>query len=183
MSPIPGIVASQISGHLTLPNSYESIATVNASGSSSTITFNSIPGTYKHLQIRGIINVSAASGSVDIGMRFNSDSGSNYSEHYSYGDGSATTSNGGTNLTVVSTFYAYDSSTTQNVSPGIFDILDYANTNKYKTVRGLTGPADVNLIVFRSSNWRSTSAITSITLTSTGTIRSTSQVALYGIKG
>ena len=77
-------------------NSYESIATVTVgAGGSSSISFSSIPSTYKHLQIRSI-NLSSSTDN-NILMRFNSDSGANYSRHYVYGDGasvgaSATTS-------------------------------------------------------------------------------------------
>ena len=161
--------------------SFESIATVTVgSGGTSTITFSSIPGTYAHLQLRGITNVTS---DVDIALRFNSDSGSNYAEHYLYGNGSSTVASGSSSITQVSTFYAYSSSTdTLSMAPGVFDILDYANTNKYKTIRGLTGPADKDLFVFRSSLWSSTSAVTSISLTTTGTIRQGSRIALYGIK-
>jgi hypothetical protein len=69
----------------------------------------------------------------------------------------------------------------------IIDIFDYANTNKYKTVRTLTG-ADRNgagLLRMWSSNWRSLSAVTSITLyaQTTPNISQYSSFALYGIKG
>ena len=182
MSPILGIWASsKVSATPDTGAMFPlQVVTVGAAGTSS-ITFSSIPGTYAHLQLRGTVNVTS---DVDIALRFNSDSGSNYSEHYLYGNGTSAVAGGGSSLTKVSTFYAYDSSTdTVAMAPGVFDILDYANTNKYKTIRGLTGPADKNLFVFRSSLWMSTSAITSITLTTTGTIRQNSSIALYGIKG
>jgi hypothetical protein len=53
MTPMLGIMASQISGHL-VTNSYESIQTVTVSTATPSITFSSIPATYKHLQIRGL---------------------------------------------------------------------------------------------------------------------------------
>jgi hypothetical protein len=49
MTPILGIMASQISGHLTPATNYESIATVTVSTAVSSITFSSIPATYKDL--------------------------------------------------------------------------------------------------------------------------------------
>jgi hypothetical protein len=69
----------------------------------------------------------------------------------------------------------------------VVDILDYANTNKYKTTRNLMG-FDYNgsgTIRSISGLWMSTSAINSITLT-TGTSsnwQGDTQFALYGIKG
>jgi hypothetical protein len=180
VSPILGIVASQNYQRITTTGFVSIATTTVGSGGTSSITFSGIPSVYKHLQIRGI----TSSLDADVNLRFNGDTGSNYSEHYIYGDGTTRAAGGGSNLTTVATFYAgNDAVNAVNMGPGIFDILDYANTNKYKTMRGLTGPADRGLIVFRSSSWRSTSAITSITLTSTLTIREYSQIALYGIEG
>jgi hypothetical protein len=76
-------------------------------------------------------------------------------------------------------------------SASIIDILDYANTNKYKTYRALTG-IDKNgsgSIQLTSGVWRNTTAITSITITPqsntspTNQFQQYSQFALYGIKG
>jgi hypothetical protein len=80
----------------------------------------------------------------------------------------------------------YASSTAASVyGANVIDILDYANTNKYKTARGLGG-YDTNgggEILFSSGNWRSTAAITSITLNTDATNWTTATTfALYGIK-
>jgi len=68
----------------------------------------------------------------------------------------------------------------------ILDIIDYADTSKYKTVRGFSG-SDRNgagNIFLISGLWLSTSAISTITLTADGTNWTTSTTfALYGIKG
>jgi hypothetical protein len=69
----------------------------------------------------------------------------------------------------------------------IIDILDYANTNKYKTTRTLSG-GDNNgsgFVQFMSGNWRNTNAVTSIDIFQVDgdTIAEYSQFALYGIKG
>lgn len=176
-----GIYASQISGHLASPTSYESIATVTVgSGGSSTVTFSSIPSTYKHLQIRAIAKASGSN--FNPKMQFNGDTGSNYSWHYLYGDGSSVTAGAGTTQAFI---YNSIISTNANMyNAFIIDILDYANTSKYKTTRELSGE-DRNgggEIALWSGNWRSTSAITSITF-SNGTFDNYTQYALYGIKG
>jgi hypothetical protein len=44
-----------------LPPSYESIATVNITGNTSTVNFNSIPSTFKHLQLRAICRTNRVS--------------------------------------------------------------------------------------------------------------------------
>jgi hypothetical protein len=78
------------------------------------------------------------------------------------------------------------SSATTRGSVSIIDILDYANTSKYKTVRGLSGD-DANgtgRVLFQSGLFISTNAISSITFTpAAGTYSNYCQVALYGIKG
>jgi hypothetical protein len=177
--PILGIFASAVTGGVST-TSFESIATVIVgSGGSSSITFSSIPSTYAHLQIRA--NFSTNVGEETLTMNYNSDSGSNYSWHQLYGTGSVFSSGGSNSNTV------YVGYVNRSGQPGSFvlDILDYANTSKYKTSRELFG-ADNNTvggsIGMRSHNWRNTNAITSIVLASGGTINQYSHFALYGIK-
>jgi len=185
MTPMLGILAS--SG-LKVTNSYESIATVTTTGSS--ITFSSIPSTYKHLQVR-FIGRCGVSGETSQGlfMRINGDSGSNYSRHSVGGNGSITYAGGAANST-----YAYPgyitgpNATASNFGIGIIDFLDYANTNKYKTVRSLSG-YDNNGggdLALQSACWLSTSAITSLTFLvelGGGSFVTGTNFALYGIRG
>ena len=168
-------------------NSYESISTVTVgSGGVSSITFSSIPSTYKHLEIRGIGQINT--GTEYALLRFNSDSGANYSIHYLNGNGTSATAGAGTSTNQAAMFYGMGMPSTANVfGVGVCSILDYADTNKYKTVRSLDG-FDANGsggVELCSSSWRSTSAITSISLTpnSSKTFTQYSQFALYGIKG
>jgi hypothetical protein len=164
------------------PTSYESIATVTVgSGGSSTITFSSIPSTYKHLQIRGI-NLSSSS-LIDIRLRFNSDSSSNYKYHLLYGDGSSAAA-GGYSATYIT--MALGSIATDKPSVSVTDILDYTSTNKTKTVRSLNG-TDGNgsgYSVLYSGLWFPTpAAITQIDISpSTGTLNQYTSYALYGIR-
>jgi hypothetical protein len=184
--PVLGIVASQISGHLFAPSgAYDSIASASGTGASDTITFSSIPATYTHLQIRYIGN---ASGSDRLFMRFNGDTASSYNAHNVIGDGSGT----GTNYSATSSisWAGYFMDTTLSATAmgvGVIDILDYANTNKYKTTRTLTG-WDNNgsgVVGLASGLWRNTSAITSITLfpQNNPNWATNTRFALYGIRG
>ena len=180
--PILGITASSIT-RSTLGGSYESIATVTVSSAVSSVTFSSIPATYTHLQIRGIIQKSTA-GDVAMRMSFNSDTGTNYTYHFL--DGNATSAiAGGTGSDLFDVFYPI-STTASMFSGAIIDILDYANTNKYKTSRVLA-ETDLNgsgRFGLKSGLWMNTNAITSITLNpSSGNFSQYSQFALYGIKG
>ena len=166
-----------------LGGSYDAIGTVVVgSGGQSTVTFSSIPSTYKHLQIRGIGITSTAATSHRI--RMNSDTGSNYAVHYLLGDGGSASAGAITSTTngFIST------SPNSTIYPGISvcDILDYSNTNKYKTTRSLGG-GDMNgaggYVVLYSSVWMNTAAITSLTLfPGLGNFSEYTQFDLYGIK-
>jgi hypothetical protein len=183
---ILGIYASQISGHLAPPiiQAYESISTITVGSAVSSVTFSSIPSTYKHLQIRvmGLFSV-ADRGTT---MQFNGDTAANYAWHRLIGNGTAAAADGYSGQNYGLTAPTGAPSTTNNPSPGVIDILDYADTNKFKTVRSLSA-SDANgngSIIFQSSLWRSTSAITSIKMeTGSGNYNQYSSFALYGIKG
>jgi hypothetical protein len=174
---------------------YESIATTTVgSGGSSTITFSSIPSGFEHLQIRSILrNASGSAGSLDLFMNFNSDTGTNYRAYKQFGgDGSSAfgaasgTSTAATDK-IANAYFLNDGNTASVYSVWVCDILDYRNTNKYKVTRSFNGQ-DLNgsgSIRFFSGLWKSTSAITSITLTVEGSnnFKQYTQFALYGIKG
>jgi hypothetical protein len=177
-----GIMAS---GGGAAAGDYESIASASGTGSSGTITFSSIPSTYKHLEIRQISRVSVVAS--DCNLRFNSDTGSNYSWHRLMGNGSAASAAAGVSNTYIELPATSYSSLLSNVyGTSVTSILDYADTNKFKTVRSLGGFEDNSsgLVLFCSGNWRSTSAVTSISLiTGSGSWTTDTRFALYGIKG
>lgn len=168
---------------------YESIATATGTGSSGTITFSSIPSTYKHLQIRGIGRTTTAStGFDDLLVRFNSDSSASYTYHALYGDGSSAGAFGGTAQTsAIIVDGLYRNNVTSNTMAGlVIDLADYSVTTKNKTLRTFNG-GDVNgsgKVYLQSHLWINTAAVTSITLIANGTNFGTQSVfSLYGIKG
>jgi hypothetical protein len=162
---------------------FESIAstTVGAGGASEVI-FSSISSAYTHLQIRCIARNSVTSGNLRI--QFNSDSGTNYSAHQIYADGASVYNFSGVSLGYIEV--GNMPSNASIFSGHVIDILDYANTNKYKSTKTLHG-YDVNgagLIQYFSGNWRSTSAITTIRVyAGNDSFAQYSQIALYGVKG
>lgn len=181
MSPLLGIWASSQQANI---GAFVPLATTTVgAGGASTVTFSSIPSTYKHLQIR--LYAGTDNADANIIARFNSDSGTNYNLHYLYGDGSAAAAGAAANNTSINAGYVAPN-LTNIFGVGIVDILDYADTNKFKTTRTLTGydrNASGNLLVFYSGAWRSTSAINSISLIAQGgNFKQYSSVALYGIK-
>lgn len=166
-------------------NSYESISTVTVgAGGASSISFSSIPSTYKHLQVRSIIRT--ASSTEDF-LVYKPNNAALSARHFVSGNGSTTGAGGSTSVfdmgsipnsgSLSNTFGAY-----------ILDILDYADTNKNKTLRQLNGTdvngsgGDIQLV---SGLYASTSAISSLVInTYNGTsFAANSSFALYGIKG
>jgi hypothetical protein len=169
--------------------SFESIATtVVGSGGQTTITFSSIPSTYKHLQLRVFARANYAANIFSLGIRYNSDSGANYTYHSIYGNGSSAVANGFTGYNYDYTCNVMGTSSTNVFAANVIDILDYADTNKYKTIRSLNG-GDINgsggLVSIASCLWQSTSAINSISISTGGfgDLLQYSHFALYGIKG
>ncbi len=176
-----------------LANDFESIATATVgAGGASTITFSSIPQTYQHLQLRIMCKNTSVPNAGDFAtMRFNGDSGMNYTYRRMKGDGSTATSYGaatgtfdGVTLERIATSKSGVATQTHGVL--ICDILDYANTNKNTTTRTLGGydSNGAGEILFTGSLWINTAAISSITLTTPETnFTQYSSFALYGIKG
>jgi len=162
------------------PTNFESIATITGDGSSSSITFSSIPSTYKHLQVR----MSAINSSGSLYVRANGDTGSNYSRHYLYGNGSAVAAAGAASSNLI--YLNPNGGNTTSPQGGIIDIHNYTSTTQYKTVRGFIG-VDMNgsgSVWLASGAWLSTSAITSLTFAfDANNILTGSKFALYGIKG
>jgi hypothetical protein len=164
--------------------SFESIATTTLSSAQSTITFSSVPSTYKHLQIRAIAR--DAGGNGEIKIEFNGDTTTtNYRKHVFYGNGSSAFTGQANNNTC--TPIAYSSQTAGVFEVIIMDILDYANTNKNTTIKTIfgkdtTGSGDLGV---HSNLWVNTAAVSQIDFKVVGgsNFAQYTQFALYGIKG
>ena len=184
--PILGVIASS---RLVAPvGDFESIATTTLGTNTASVTFSSIPATYTHLQIRFIARDTRAVLLEGFVVQFNGDTAGNYSDHTLYGDGSSAGAFSNTSPTFMSPYPIASANATASVfGISVVDILDYANTNKYKTIRVISGYDDDGQggVQLSSGNWRNAAAITSITvLPGIGTtISEYSSFALYGIKG
>jgi len=164
---------------------YKPIATTTGTGSSTQITFNSIPQTYTDLILMcSDINVQT----VNAGLRFNSDSGSNYSRTVMFADlsGGTTQSFRNSNQTQGYTIYRDLSSTTDKLVYGVTHIMNYTNATANKTFLtrtstvGGSGPNSTMAIV---GLWRATpAAITRIDIFSElANFSTTCKFTLYGI--
>ena len=153
-------------------SNFYSIATQTVgAGGAAAITFSGIPSTYTHLQLRYIGLASGTQYSMQLGNG-SIDTGNNYYWHEMSGTG--TSANAGyTFNTNQITMNFFTATSTTYPTAGIIDILDYANTNKYKTVRYLDGE-DAN------GTGQITSAINTLTIYPNWT--QYSSFALYGVK-
>lgn len=164
---------------MTAFSSYTPIATHTIASAVSTYTFSSISGSYTDLVL--VVNAKSTSGGVDVSMRFNGDTASNYSKTNLYGDAGGATSTRQSNQTqgninlagyITTSFGPYQ----------IVNIMNYANTTTYKTYLSRAGNVSVGVDAIVGT-WRKTpEAITSITLFVSGdTFAVGSTFSLYGI--
>jgi hypothetical protein len=162
-------------------NTYSQIASTTLGSAAASVTFSSIAGTYTDL----VIVSSAANTAINangMGIRFNSDSATNYSKTYLYGDGSSVVSGRGTNQTNIS-ISNMPISSTGVFAATITHIQNYSNATTYKTVLSRGGGANTgNLVIAYVGTWRSTAAITTIDLINdSGNFAAGSTFNLYGI--
>lgn len=156
-------------------STYSQISTTTVSSATSTVTLSSIPQTYTNLVL--IIN-GTASTQTDLNYTFNGSSASNYSRTYLLGNGSSVITGRDSNGTYLPISFLDTSQTTCIVS-----FPQYSNITTFKTAleRANNASSVANTIV---GLWRSTAAITSMTLTTSGgTISTGTTFTLYGIKG
>jgi hypothetical protein len=155
---------------------YEPIATTTLGSAAASVTFSSISGSYTDLVIIATLQTS---NTVNMNIRFNSDSGSNYSNTSLAGNGTVAASGRDTNATESKIdYYAAASNTAKQY---IINIPSYANTSVYKNhlTRGSLPSGEAVAMV---GLWRNTNAITSITiLPGNGNMNTGSTFTLYGI--
>jgi hypothetical protein len=190
--PIIGIVASSTRQGLSTDTGAMfpiQMVSVGSAGAAN-ITFNSIPDTYTHLQLRTFskTNASGANDAGGMNTRFNSDSTNSYSFHWILGAGSSSLSASGSapSDSFVMGFTNSNNYPASNFTGSVVDILDYKNTSKNKTVKAIGGNDGngAGFLWFNSGLWQKTDAINSITITPwSGSFMQYSSFALYGIKG
>jgi hypothetical protein len=157
---------------------YEKIATNTLGSAAATVTFSSISGAYTDLIV--ICSFGASSAAEDFTIRFNSDTGSNYSNVNLRGNGTAAASSRSNSATRIVADNVGVSTSIQAIDT--IQVMNYSNTTTYKTAlvrvndAAKSSEATVGL-------WRNTAAITSITLAMTGgNLLSGSSFTVYGIK-
>ena len=163
-----------------MPATYEPIATTTL-GSAASITFSSIPATYTDLRI--VLVSKSVNNGANVQFRFNADTGTNYSYTYLRGDGASASS-----YTQLSRTFGYFSDQSSDTQPnmGTLDIFSYAGSTFKTALATYSDDRNGSGYVFSTvSLWRSTSAITSVSLSPsnfTNNFQSGTTATLYGIK-
>ena len=137
---------------------YTPIASTTLTGTQTTVTFSSIPGTYRDLIV--IISALASNNVSSPYLTINADTGANYNRVRMSGDGASTFSNAQTGQTSALLRYQGGISNT-TPTPIIIDFLDYSATDKHKTFlsKCQNAAAATDITAHR---WASTSAITTL---------------------
>ena len=154
-------------------STYSTIATTTLGSAQSSVTFSSL-GSYTD-----IIIIVKGYQSIDdnVLMRFNSDTGANYSSTTIFGSGSAASSFRSTGATSIQLGGLF----TSDNGNAIYHLMNYSNSTTYKTVLARANAAGSGTQA-RVGLWRSTAAITSVTmLTGSGNFQTGSTFTLYGI--
>lgn len=171
--------AAAAAGYTLIQSSFISTSTAS-------ITFSSIPTTFRHLQIRGVARNSDAAFQRDFWMQMNGATTSVYSKHQLQGVQTSVGTNNpsGSNTRIDLVGIIANSDTSDTFTPFIIDIFDYAQTTKTKTIKlfgGRTGGTSQEVIQL-SGMWNSTDAINSILLDfDSGNFMANSRVSLYGL--
>jgi hypothetical protein len=151
---------------------YTPLANVTLASGSGSVTFSSIPATYRDL----ILIIDGTSTVVtSLYIRANGDTGANYTFVRMVGNGTSTSSNSGTENGFIQA--AMDTVKSSN----IVQIMDYSATDKHKT--SLVRQNLINYqAVAAAEIWANTAAITSLVVAGiSGSFNAGSTFSLYGV--
>lgn len=163
-------------------STYTPIATTTLGSAAASYTFSAISGSYTDLALVCTTRVTGAVDNDDVLVTLNSDTGSNYSATYLNGNGSTATS--GRNTSTSKGYWLYVVGNNAGSSTYTVDVINfnnYSNSTTYKTIISRTANSS-NGAAARAGLWRSTAAITSITLNCPNSnLAAGSTFTLYGI--
>lgn len=162
-----------------MAKTYTPLATQTLASDAASVTFSSISGAYTDLVL--VMSVKGSSDiESDINLRVNSDTASNYSYTRIYGQAAV-----GSDRASTQTSINIGRQGGGAFAPNIMHFMNYANTTTNKTILNRSGHASTDAITLVNVGlWRSTSAITSITLLQSGaqSYKTNCTFTLYGIK-
>jgi hypothetical protein len=137
---------------------YNLLASTTLTSSASSVAFSSIDQSYGDLVL--VVNAAKNDGGGDaIKMRFNGDTGSNYSTILMEGNGSSAFSDSLTGQTSTWDSYNVPVWAGSTKAMGTYQLLDYSATDKHKSLLTRSGRGDRGAIA-TVSRWANTSAVT-----------------------
>jgi hypothetical protein len=169
-----------------MATTYQLIEARTLGSDTASVSFTSIPQTYTDLQLLVSARINRAGISVNMGLRFNSDS-SNYTNIMLYGDGNSASGLYSTALDQFGYWYSPANSATANTfSNQSVYIPNYTSSyNKSVSIDSTSenNATDTNVVLL-GGQWANSAAITTITLSNYqgSNLRSGSTFYLYGIK-
>lgn len=181
----PGVKSNRFWDQDTAQGAMEHIQTVSIT-SSGGFSFSNIPQNYKDLMLVCNVRHTAAQTTGYSIMFFNGNASSGYSRIYFYGTGSAVTSARDTNYSQWYGIISPGASATSGIfSSAVIHLLNYSNTNTFKTIieRNSTDLNGSGFSMLSGGLYRDTAAITSIGGGAvSGTYAAGTTFTLYGIK-
>jgi hypothetical protein len=166
-----------------MPATYEPIATTTLGSAAASITFSSIPATYTDLRLI-LANTMVNAGTQPI-IRFNGDTGTNYSQTFLRGNGSTAFSGRSSGIASIAINDANPAAGAGVPQMSCTDVFSYAGST-YKTClvqssNDKNGSGTTQSLV---GLWRDTSAINQITISeaSSNNFDTGTTATLYGIK-
>jgi hypothetical protein len=155
---------------------YTPLATVTLGSATASVTFSSIPATYRDLILVTDYKTSVASNSL---LRFNGDSGSNYPYVQMGSNSSGIETYAGT---VNALYLNVNSTQVEKQTTTILSVMDYSATDKHKTNLLRNSGQNGDVVWAYAVRWANTAAISTMALTlTTGNYSAGSTFSLYGV--
>lgn len=155
------------------------------SADTTSVTISNIPSTYSYLQLR-VSGWTGRSAYIDpLNIRFNGDTGSNYSYQVLGGDAGTVKGESSSSTTALYCGRLAGSSGGGEMGVNVIDIYQYTNTNINKSALFLGGTEyrTDGVMLMGTGTWNNTSAISSITVfAGVGSMKTRTKITLYGYK-
>jgi hypothetical protein len=161
---------------------YTALATVTLGTAAASVTFSSIPATYRDLIL--VVSDLSATASNTLYARLNGDTGTNYSNVVALGDSTGVVSlSSASNSNGLFMGAGYQGLPTSGSSQSILQIMDYSATDKHKTGLSRYGSAGKSEVDMGASRWANTAAVTSLVvrIAPSGSFNSGTSFSLYGV--
>ena len=161
-----------------MPITYEPIATTTLGSNTTSISFTSISSAYTDLRV-----IFAGTGTTndDFRLRYNNDTGTNYSRTDFYSDGATASSARASNAADIR--IGANDGLDGNIALATIDIFSYTGSTNKTCLITYSHDKNGSGYVYRTVGlWRNTSAISTITLSHGANFATGTTATLYGIK-